>query len=166
MPQNKRDVILQRRATVSEMYLQGFTQEQIAQKVGVKRPQISKDLKQIRKEWSSQRLDNIEEYITKHLKMYETVLLEASLAWEKSKGDNGTKKSQIKKKGKGKSKGLEDNSVIQKMEEVNGDPRFLDIRLKTIREMGRLLGLDAPQKVELDLPTTVTFNLRPPKEED
>lgn len=74
---------------ISKLYLQGKTQREIAQVIGVSRVQISYDLKQIFTEWKAERISTFEERLLLELSKIDFLESEAWEAWEKSKVDTG-----------------------------------------------------------------------------
>jgi hypothetical protein len=134
--------ILQRRMQVAELLLKGLTQAAIAQKLGVKQPTVCDDLIHIRKLWQESQIRDFDAERTLQVERLRQVSREAWAGYERSQqpaqmatvnGDNGS----------GKAK--------RTVRHQYGDPRFLDIVLKSIEAERQLMGLDAPTKIA---PTT------------
>src|SRR5687768_14050297 len=134
--------ILQRRMQVAELILKGLTQAAIAQKLGVKQPTVCDDLIHIRKLWQESQIRDFDAERTLQVERLRQVSREAWAGYERSQqpaqmatvnGDNGS----------GKAK--------RTVRHQYGDPRFLDIVLKSIEGERQLMGLDAPTKIA---PTT------------
>lgn len=77
---------LERRKKVSELYLQGLAQWQIAEKVGVSQPMISVDLKVIRDAWLATAILNWDELKSKELAALDLQEEELWKAWFRSCG--------------------------------------------------------------------------------
>lgn len=73
---------------ISKLYLQGHTQLEIANIIGVSRQQITYDIKQLYLEWKRERIDVFEERLLLELSKLDHLESEAWKAWENSKRDN------------------------------------------------------------------------------
>lgn len=151
MPQHSEDEIAQRRATVARLYLQGWYQSKIAERVGVTQQQISDDLKSIREGWRNSTIFDFNE-----AKMREAAKIDALEAtyweaWFKSlepikKKTNRMRGNVDKRKSPDKQK-VDSFDQTEVVEERLGDPRYLDGVEKCIRRRCDLFGLDAPLKI-------------------
>lgn len=99
------------------------------------------DLQQCLIEWKRERLDTIDEYVTQELRKLDKMEQQAWEAWEASK--NG---KQRRKEGKANSR-LTCNEVTT--ETSPGNPKFLDVLLNIQQRRAKMLGFDAPLKVEI-----------------
>ena len=142
---NKIEGVRQRRAKVANLYLQGWYQVDIAEKVGVTQQQVSSDLKVLRKEWLASSIRDFDKARDNELFKIDNLEREYWAAWEKSKTDYS--KKSIKAKGTKK----ELNQVEKTDTEVImiGDKRFMDGIQWCINKRCEILGLDAPKKQEL-----------------
>jgi len=136
---NSNDAVLKRRATVSELYLAGRTQFQISLVVDVTPQQVSRDLKRVREQWRSTSLQNYEQKVDMELAKADQVEHDAWVAWDKSIGQHTVV---MEKEARG---GIE---TMTRTEVLHGDPQFLMTILKCIDIRCRILGLDAPTKIE------------------
>jgi len=134
--------VLKRRQQVAELCLKGCTQSTIAEKLGVMQATISKDIEGIRKAWHESQIRDFDAARTLQVERLRQVSREAWAGYERSQqpaqmatvnGDNGS----------GKAK--------RTVRHQYGDPRFLDIVLKSIEAEDQLMGLNAPTKIA---PTT------------
>jgi hypothetical protein len=141
-PSAQKLAILQRRKQVAELFLQGCTQSVIAEKLGVKQPTVCDDLAHIRKAWEESQIRDYDAARTLQVERLRQVSREAWAGYERSQqpaqmatvdGANGS----------GKAK--------RTVRHQYGDPRFLDLVLKSIEAERQLMGLDAPTKIA---PTT------------
>ena len=136
-----------RRTAVARLYLRGRNQQEIADELGFTRKTVWDDIKEIRKEWQTQRLDDTEALINRELARLDHLEAEAFDAWERSKQDaeqetvtDDPEKGQITK---------------HVTTGQTGDPQYLAIILKCCERRCRLLGLDAPAKTESKVDLTV-----------
>jgi len=140
---NNKTVVQERRKRVSEMYLRGMYQVDIATEVGVTQQQISLDLVAIRKEWQEKRLNSFEEKISEELEKIDTLEREAWIAWKASIG----KKQVVSNKMKGDRETAKSIEKTVTEKEENGDPRYLDKVQWCIDRRLKIIGGDAPVKV-------------------
>ena len=59
MPQNKKEVIANRRNEVSKLYLQGIGQIEISEKINISQSQVSRDISYMLKQWQKQQVKNL-----------------------------------------------------------------------------------------------------------
>lgn len=97
---------------------------------------VYKDLKQLLINWKREHEENIDLYITKELSKLDKIEAELWDAWERSKKRIVSKIRQS---------GLK----TERSETFAGNPRYLDLVLSVQQRRAKLLGLDAPVKVDL-----------------
>jgi Putative ATPase subunit of terminase (gpP-like) len=149
---NKNLDILNRRQQVAQLYLQNWTQAQIADQLGVRQPTISEDLKQIREQWRESGVRDFNEAREQELQKIDLLEREAWDAWQRSKKpmqsatvDGEGTRSRTKKT----------------MRNQVGDPRFLDQVNKCIAQRRAILGLDAlPSFSEQGTDVSITVDAR------
>lgn len=146
-----------RRNIIVPMIMRCKTEEEIRQEVMARlgletysRSTVHKDIMAIRAEMAERRFDTedkIEETVQVEVARLRLVAEEAWNAWERSKGDNTTTKS--KRKGLPPPEEDPDGKITtlfiteeRVKNEGNGDPRYLDIILKSYERIHKLLGLD------------------------
>lgn len=152
-----------RQNIVAELYKQGYNYREIREEV-MKRLDIPRyslqtvhaDVQAILAEWRQMRNLNIEELQQLELQRIDTIIKEASEAWEKSKTDYDKKRSKQYGRPTGDSGGdgeggIETVGVEQSREEMVmcGDVRYLDMIHKVSMERRKILGLYAPEKREI-----------------
>ena len=154
VPQKRTPAQKQRDAVdIARLYIQHYTQEQIADWLGRNRPyritrqQISLDLKGIFEEWRKESVRTLDERKAEELKRLDRIEAEAWLAWEKSK-DEITRVMQEKKGGVN---GTIERATVTK-EKSNGDPRFMVVIDRCVERRAKLLGLDQPIRQEISGP--------------
>lgn len=134
--QRENDLVL-----ISELYLKGKTQAEIAEVLKLDQSQISYDLATLRTRWAAQTVYNLDQLKAQELEKIDTVERTYWQGWERSLQER-TKTRQYVDKEKAK-------ATIEK-ETAVGDPRFLDGVLKCIERRCKILGIDAPAEVSLD----------------
>lgn len=159
---HKQQAVL-RQNIVSDLYKQGYNYREIREEV-MKRLDIPRyslqtvhaDVQIILAEWRQMRNLNIEELQQLELQRIDTIIKEASEAWEKSKTDYDKKRSKQYGRPTGDSGGdgeggIETVGVEQSREEMVmcGDVRYLDMIHKVSMERRKILGLYAPEKREI-----------------
>jgi hypothetical protein len=137
--------INKRREKVADLYCQGRSQIEIAEIVGVKQPTISIDLKKIQAQWreSAVRDFDLEREIV--IQKIDRVEREAWDAWERSQKPVQSVRT---------SDEPNNRRTHRTVRNRNGDPRYLEIVLRCIRDRREVLGLDAPKKMEIDAHVT------------
>lgn len=132
----------------TDLFLRGYSYRQIADllnqrnaKIGldyaiVPPMRVYKDLKQLLINWKREHEENIDLYITKELSKLDKIEVELWDAWERSKKRIVSKIRQS---------GLK----TERSETFAGNPRYLDLVLSVQQRRAKLLGLDAPVRVDL-----------------
>lgn len=145
------------RRQIARLYLQGMYQTDIADRLGLSQPTVSRDIQVLIDEWRVERVYDINEAKARELAKVDNLELEYWEAWHRSQ-QNAEK--EIKKQravpGK-KDKGSKDapapsvlSQDIQKIiEGQTGDPRFLAGIQWCIERRCLILGVDAPKKSEI-----------------
>lgn len=132
----------------TDLFLKGYSYRQISDllnkrnaKMGldyaiVPPMRVYKDLKQLLINWKREHEENIDLYITKELSKLDKIESELWDAWERSKKRIVSKIRQS---------GLK----TERSETFAGNPRYLDLVLSVQQRRAKLLGLDAPVRVDL-----------------
>jgi len=139
------------RVRIAELYIKGVYQSVIAAELGLDQSQISRDLKAIQAEWIKNTTLDLDHFKGKEIAKIDQV---ERTAWEgytrsleKFKSTITTGRDITEDKETGKVTASNKDQVV-KVEERNGDPRFLDVVMKCIERRCKLLGLDEAQKHE------------------
>ena len=132
----------------TDLFLRGYSYRQISDllnqrnaKLGldyaiVPPMRVYKDLKQLLINWKREHEENIDLYITKELSKLDKIEAELWAAWVRSKKRIVSK---IRQSGLKK----------ERRETFAGNPRYLDLVLSVQQRRAKLLGLDAPVKVDM-----------------
>ncbi|QDV26342.1 hypothetical protein [Aureliella helgolandensis] len=122
---------LQRLPRVVKSYLQGLSILEIAEKEGVRRSLIDKDMRYARGIWRKRVEESAEEYLDRELEKLNLIETEAWAAWERSKLST---LETMREKG-------EDGKVKRRrvVRQNYGDPRFLDQARKIVDDRCKML---------------------------
>jgi hypothetical protein len=141
-----KEQILKDRAEIASCYLQGWTQANIAAKVGLSRQQIGYDLEAIRQEWLQSSLAHFDKKKAEELARIDNL---ERVAWESFQDSKRVQQTTLSEQVTG-DKGERNKASIRKVDQV-GDPRFLAEVRWCIQKRCDIIGLDHPKKVA---PTT------------
>lgn len=133
-----------RRVEVASLYCQGMFVINIADKLGVTRQTIHKDLRIIKERWREEQVNDIDEKMLNELTKIDEVERNAWEAWERSIGKVKQTKTTDHPKGQ---------TYEELIKEQAGDPRFLFVVLGCVKKRCEILGLNAPEQVK----TTLSF---------
>jgi hypothetical protein len=143
--------ILSRRTYVANLYLRGYRDQfTLAERVGVDRSTIYNDLKHIRKQWAAEMVVKFDKAVVEELAKVDQLEREAWAEWERSKTFREKTRT-----GKTRKSGGDETSAMLEKENLLGDPRYLDVVLRCIDRRCKLLGLDAPEKLEVKTESSV-----------
>jgi hypothetical protein len=137
--QRERDLVI-----TAEMYIAGKTQAAIAKKVGVSRPQITKDLAEIQRYWRKTTTLLIDDHKAIQLAKLDRLEAECWDAWEASQQPSTVKEARDTKAGQ-----YPGRSAMTREVSSAGDPRFLEAIGRCIERRCKILGLDSPTKAHL-----------------
>jgi predicted transcriptional regulator len=135
---NETTAIQRRRATVADLYIQGWLQAEIAHHVGVTQSTVSTDIKTIQGQWRASAIRDFDILRERELRKLDRLEREAWAAWERSQ--KPAQEALISTNGS-------DQKTVKKVAEQTGDPRFLEQVHKCILSRRALLGLDAPTRI-------------------
>lgn len=139
---------------ITSLYLRGWRQADIAAELGLTQQQVSYDLGVVQKQWRESTTMNLDEAKQKELARIDELQNDFWTAWESSKTER-TKARQETDGTKDRSgKPIVKKSSMEK-EQRDGNPAFLQGVLSCIDRRCKLLGLDAPEKSEVDLKSRV-----------
>lgn len=132
--QTKAEVV-ERRHRVAELYLQGWPQHRIAAEVGVDQSTVSRDLKAIQKEWLASSLRNFDELRAQELAKIDRLEAQAQESFALSQQPAPDEMARYPVTGQPWVK--------------PGDPRWIAQIERCIMLRCKLLGLDAPQRIDV-----------------
>ena len=147
-----------RRQLVAGLYLRAWSMRAIAVEVGIGLGTVSRDIQAVIAEWREQRLDDIDAYQTTELSRIAKLEQTYWEAWDRSVGESRRTVTESVTSS-ALVGGVEDpvqvgpkrNRAQITKEDENGDPRFLAGVQWCIDRRCKILGLDAPQDVNLTI---------------
>lgn len=157
------------RRRIADLYLQGWLQADIAKEIGVAQSTVSRDLVALHGEWKKSALLDFNEAKAQQLAKIDRLEREYWEAWQRSCRTEET----VTQRTKGEVERREDEKtgkfvdtrpaeLTKAQRDRTGDPRFLQGVQWCIDRRCKILGVDAPQKLELgDLTIHYTGNVNP-----
>lgn len=154
----------------SDLFLRGYSYREIADALNrhltekemgytITFQMVYYDLQRALVEWKRERFENIDEYITQELKKLDKMEVEAWNAWEESK--TGKRREKNRTSAKPRKVLTEEEKTADwygydetATETSAGNPRFLDLLLNVQQRRAKLLGYDAPVKMDLGMGRT------------
>lgn len=151
-------------AFCSNLFLRGYTYREISERLNeenarrglaytITKQMVYWDMQQLLIEWKRERMENIDDYVTQELRKLDKMEVELWEAWERSKTGKLREKSRRNAKPR---KVLEDGDNPEyygykeaTTETSAGNPRFLDLLLNVQQRRAKMLGFDAPIKVDI-----------------
>ncbi len=148
MPKTNKEQQKEREKVVWGYRMRGWTHEMIADEIGLERSTITKMLGRLSKVALSELTETVIEEKVAQLGQLRHTVAEAMAAWERSKQVDKTMTTRnAQGVEKGRTVTLPGGEVTVKVQETDGDPRYLEVANKARADIRKLLGLDAPTKV-------------------
>lgn len=132
---NRRFAAAQRRQKVTELYLQGWSQAEIAEHLDAAQSTISEDVQNVRRQWEQSSLRNFGELRMREVQKLDYLEREAWAAWHRSQ--KPSQSAVVTEAGVGNGQ-----RTRKSLKHQIGDPRFLDQINKCVTQRRALLGLD------------------------
>lgn len=152
-------------AFCSNLFLRGYTYREIVAALNadlakrntgytISLAMVYYDLQQCLIEWKRGRLDNIDEYVTQELRKLDAMEVQAWEAWEASKTGKQRTKEKTNRGRPIKTDATDTDPEYYGYDETTvetsaGNPRFLDLLLNIQQRRAKMLGFDAPVKIEI-----------------
>jgi len=131
------------RRLIASLYLRGCLQAEIATEVGLSEATVSRDLKALQQEWHESSLLDIDAAKARELARIDELERTYWQAWKRSCEDAETETARVVETAGGRRR------VAQKQTKCQaGDPRFLQGIQWCIERRCKVLGIDAPEKLE------------------
>lgn len=131
----------------ADLYLKGWTQSQIANFLEVSQPQVSYDVRQLKKQWNEERRAQYDFYVNIELHRLRLLERETWDAWDRSKTPKEqTLSEQLRSAAPADGdddlpSGAARLKIQRRSVEQSGDPRFLETLLKIHSARTKLLGI-------------------------
>lgn len=155
MPQHRRQVreaqeVQEREETAWKLRVEGRTQQQIADTVGLSQAAISLLLKRVGERHAEEFRDQAEAVKTRQSEQLERVFNQAMAAWERSLTDEERRtitKGRVRVMDSGMMIEIPDTETIMRVGQ-SGNPALLAQAMKALADIRSIWGLDAPKKVD------------------
>jgi orotate phosphoribosyltransferase-like protein len=156
----KKEAKLEKERRAWDLRILGKTHQSIADELEVERSTVSKMLSRLSKRAKKELLDDVVNEKIAQITQLHYMIEELLKAWERSKEST---KTVIKKQAQGMPEnGKPDNKMIVidaseisiKMADSDGDPRYLDLAMKAMAEIRKIMGVDTTITNE---DTAITF---------
>ena len=131
-----------------ELYAQGWTQQQIADEMGLSQPVIKRDLDEVAQLALSNATQAIGMVKARQLANLTLTVKEMWDEYERSKDETTITTNTVQQSSAGKYPGTT-HRAINRTERRFGDPRYIMTMLKAEDQIAKLMGLYAPTKTEL-----------------
>lgn len=133
---------------IADKYLIGWTQDRIAQELGLNQSTISRDIEEVTARWRASALIDMNEAKAQELARIFKLESEYWDAWYASKGDEEASLTQKE----GQTGGSGKVKTVQSKKNRLGDPRYLQGVERCIQMRIDLLGIQPPKQVNLGTP--------------
>lgn len=145
MPRVPKEVTREREKRAWELRQQGWTHERISIELGVHHTTITKMLGRIRKRYLRELNEEVEQETTEQLLQLRFIVDEAMQAWMSSK-EASKSVAQKKRQGQG---GNQPDEITTRVQDQDGDPRYLSTAMSALSDIRKVLGVDAPQRSDV-----------------
>lgn len=140
----------QHEARAWELRMIGYTHDRIAEELNMKRSSVTKILARVRKRVQSKLDSDVEQHHSEQIARLNRIYYEAMHAWENSKQTSKT----VSKRRTGAGTvpvegeiGVGQEEVTIKLQDEDGDPRYLNAAMAALSDLRKIQGLDMPIKV-------------------
>lgn len=135
---------IEREKKVWHMRMRGATYEAIAEELGITFGGVRNILHRLHERYKKANMDDIEACRMEQIGELSNVAKEAYDAWMRSRGQ----KVVIKKRLRSKDGVFLPGEATEEKYESDGDPRYLQVYMKAKEDLRKIMGADAPQKME------------------
>lgn len=143
-PRRSNGELARDRKIISDMYLRGYTQVEIAERIKRDQSTVSRDIKALQKQWLQDSMVDFNEARAKELAKIDALEMEYWKAWQASQQDAETIVEEASELKDGTRAKVSTKTVGQ-----TGDPRYLQGVQWCIDKRAEILGLDAPERFDI-----------------
>jgi len=149
---------------LAELYRKGATQQAMARELGLARSTVQLDLKKLHAEWRKRRFDDMDDAKVRELEKVDLIERTAWDEWERSREPaerSVTERQTVELPDGAGGKTPAERVKAQLTQEGRlGDPRYLERIAWCIDKRCKVLGLDAPEKINVEGETWVQIARR------
>lgn len=149
-PEQSKEVALERRRKAWALRQRFYTYEEIGKELKVTPQAVQRMLARMHAGYQRRHLEDIDRIKTEQIAEHEHLAHEAFQAWERSKAAGKAVKRKTKSLGGNESPRI-DLGVMEETKDIKdqyGDPRYLDMAMKAKQAIRKIVGLDAPIKID------------------
>ena len=142
----------QHEARAWELRMIGYTHDRIAEELNMKRSSVTKILARVRKRVQSKLDSDVEQHHSEQIARLNRIYYEAMHAWENSKQTSKTVSKRrtgagtVPVEGEANLSGGQEEVTI-KLQDEDGDPRYLTAAMAALSDLRKIQGLDMPVKI-------------------
>ncbi len=138
-----------REVQVLEQMLEGKTQHQIGEALGISQPAVSKIVRRVEERLLKDLAYQVDRQRARHTLRLEFIYQQAIHAWQSSKEEFLRRRQRRTDGGSG------DGITVAELTSENrfGDPRYLDEARKALADSRKLWGMDAPERMAIEAST-------------
>lgn len=138
-----KEIRLQREKTAWELRQKMWSQDKIAEELGITQSGVAKLLKRLTLRYAESFSEDIETVKAEQVAQLENIAFEAMQAWERSK--EAANVVRVKRPLQGTSG---EGEQTKEARDQDGDPRYLATAMKAKEDIRKILGADAPTKLQ------------------
>lgn len=131
-------------ARIQELHLKGLDSGEIAERLDMNRRWVIYDLQELQRRYAKATEDKLERHLNRQLAKIDLLEREAWAAWERSRSDREVTTKKQRRKDDSMM-----NEASQRVEQRNGDARYIAVIQWCIAERNRILGLYAPEEARI-----------------
>lgn len=129
-----------------ELSVQGSTQRQIAEELGVSQAAVSKMLSRLEERFARDVVATLDRHRAKQTMRLEHQYSESMRAWTESKQDSTVRRQRKAQDATGRAGPAVAELIV---ENQHGDPRYLEQARKALNDIRKVWGVDAPQVLKV-----------------
>jgi len=151
MPPVRNDIARERERRAWELRQRGFTHDRIAADLMVDRSSVSKMLKRVSQRVTKNLIEEATEEKIAQVEQLRYLVDDLFQAWDKSKANaKALTKHTSKPAGSSLRRGSkESEDVTIATKDQYGDTRYVDSAMRALAELRKILGIDAPERVDI-----------------
>lgn len=151
--QRQQLIIADRRSRVMGLRLDGYTHREIAEKLSVSNCTVSKDLAAVMNDLRDEAVADMKALERKQLLALDRVIRRATEGWQRSLEPEVTVQ-----KTDAEHDGVKETKTVATRKPQCGNPQFLTVYLNAVAQKTKILGLEAPEKADVNVRVPLDFD--------